>query len=113
MKFSKIKELILGPRKRKQVNKKLTSFTYNKYFSSIPIKEISNILKSENIIILQEDNREWSGFLVGNDSNDTFTIGDISSKKDDDSYIPYKNALLSMSWYKMSSGRYEIVVYVT
>jgi len=65
----------------------------------------------------------WSGFLMGTDEQVNFTLGDKNQIKDNygkDSrgedmlaYEPFTNAMLAMSWYKMGSGKYEIVAYIS
>lgn len=108
----KFKKIILPIRLRKKINKELTDFTYNTYFSQIPLKDIENILKKYNIILLQEDYTKWSGILLGNHSSTTFEIAD-NTTIDGNFYKPYKNCLLVLSWYKLESGRYEILIYIS
>jgi hypothetical protein len=95
-----------------KVNKELTKLTVNKYFEKIPLKDTSDILKKYGLILLQEDQTEWDGFLTGNNARATFDVGYIETKDKDNRYTPIDNAALVMSWYKMPSARYEIVVYL-
>jgi hypothetical protein len=94
------------------VNHKLTAFTTNRYFGSIPLSGIFDILHSEGLVLLQEDNTEWAGFLCGDSSMDTFGLGFSDTKNGEGMYAPAYNRL-AMSWYKMVSGRYEIVAYIS
>lgn len=96
---------------RHKANKELTKLTVSKYFEKIPLKGISDILKNYGLILLQEDNTEWSGLLSGNSSRATFDIGYIETKNNNQ-YTPINNSSLVLSWYKMDSGRYEIVTYL-
>lgn len=92
-----------------KINKELKEF--NNYYSIIPLKEINIKLKENGLILIQEDNTEWSGFLCGDNSQTTFIVGRYIGESE--TYEPIKNTMLSLSWYKMESGRYEIVTYLT
>jgi hypothetical protein len=85
---------------KNNVNKQLNALGKN-YFPSIPLNLIFSIveigLESE---IIDEDGTPWSGFLLGDSSNTTFNIRD-------------KKYVLYLSWYKMPSGNYEIVAYLS
>ena len=97
----------------KKINSELRKF--NDYFDEIPLNEISEVLNSFGIKLLQEDGTEFSGILCGNNSYTTIEIGkDIIEELDNlIIYEIIKNTFLYISWYKMSSGRYEIVTYLT
>ena len=98
---------------RHKISDEITKLTTNKYFDKIPLKDISDILEKYGITLLQEDQTEWDGFLTGNNARETFEIGYIETKDKDSRYTPIDNAALVMSWYKMTSGRYEIVAYMS
>jgi len=83
-----------------------------KYHNAIPLEDIQNILKKYGLIALQEDHTEWSGFLVGANSHTNMELGYTETKDENKQYKVITNASFNLSWYKMSSGRYEIVVYV-
>jgi hypothetical protein len=102
----------LQPNVRKKINRDLAKLTSGKYFESIPNDSISKILKEYGLIILQEDGTEWSGFLLGVNSRAHFDVGYIETKNSDNRYTAIDNVALVMSWYRMPSGRYEIVVYL-
>ena len=105
------KRITLKSTIKNSINRQLTKIGKD-YYQKIPLDTIFNILKSHNIIVLQEDNTEWGGMLVGNEAQVYFNIAD-SSSFDGKRYQPYTNAMLALSYYKMSSGRYEIVSYIT
>jgi hypothetical protein len=94
------------------VNRKLNAFTINRYFGSIPLSGIFDILQTEGLTLLQEDSTQWSGFLCGDSGMGTFDLGFSDSKNSEGMYTPAGNNFV-MSWYKMTSGRYEIVAYVS
>lgn len=112
-----IKESARGPRLvagiKSKINRQLIDLTTpgnrTRYFDKIPLRDIMDILTRNGVIMLQEDNTPWSGFLVGDDAEDSFTLAPITS---DPQYVPFTNAVLRLSWHKMPSGRYEIVTYV-
>lgn len=78
------------------------------YFESIPLEGINEILQSEGLALIQEDNTRWSGFLMGSDSRALIEIGKENGSEVLDST---KNALM-ISWYKMNSGRWEVIGYI-
>ncbi len=102
---------------RQLCNKLLTDLTSPKYktryFDSIPLGDIFSALKRRNIIVLDSDGTPWSGMLLGVRGQETFEIAFGNNKDEEGFYIPIDNSVLWMSWYKMQSGRYEIVVYVS
>ena len=110
MKFEKyLNEEIDGVRLlvpiRKKANAEITKLTSNKYHSKIPLKDIDDILKKYDMWLVDEAGEPWSGFLLGSNSGGDF---DIMSKNG-----PIKNSMLVMTWYKMPSGKYEIVAYLS
>ncbi len=101
----------ISPSAKKKINDKLYSITKG-YHEKIPLDKIFDILYSNNIIPLQEDNTEFSGFLVGiKADNVLFTLAPKESEINK-VYRPFKNVALHMSWYQMSSGRYEVIAYL-
>lgn len=92
-----------------KVNKELCKFPT--YWNYIPFKEICEILKKYDLIPIQEDNSEWSGFLCGDSQQELFTLGHFL--EDADFYVPVEKTCLSLSWYNMGNGRYEILTYLT
>jgi len=103
----------LSAKVKKQINKEICNLPT--YHDQIPLQTIFNILEKHGIYVLQEDNTVWSGILIGNNEHITFEISHVSSAYIKENFVFYKpieNASLSLSWYKMSSGRYEITCYV-
>lgn len=86
------------------------------YFQEIPLDEIRETLAAHDLILLQEDNTEWSGFLLGRNEHILFRVGHKSSLQDVnglDSYEPLVNTGFSLSWYKDESRtKIEITGYV-
>lgn len=102
---------------KSKINRELTALP--DYHTEIPLDTIEEILERYGLIILQEDNTSWSGMLMGSDSQTTFTLGYIatgvknSENWDATTYTPIENAGLVLTWYKMQSGKWEIVTYVS
>jgi len=105
---------------KKKINKELINLTTPKhktqYFRAIPLQPIFDILKKYGVIVLQEDNTQWDGFLTGREAQTYFNIAPVESETESNRfkvYVPYDNAMLSLSWYKMTSGNYEVITYIT
>ena len=98
------------------INQSLRIARNEGYFDKIPLRDICNILDSSNIIMLDEDNTEWSGLLLGREGRLKANLASKENRGGTDAtptYTPYSNTILIMTWYKMPSGKYEIVVYVS
>lgn len=112
------KESTLPPDIKKRVNNEIhEKVTKQIYHDQIPLDTIFGILEDHGIVPLAEDNTEWSGFLLGREAHINFDIAPIGSKHPSDDpqrpfYKRFKNASLSLSWYKMPSGRYEILCHI-
>ena len=110
--FEDAKKNVLIASTRKLINRKLSGM--GSYFNKIPIKEIIDILDHFGIKVLQEDNTEFEGMLVGNNSHTTFPIAYAENVNyETESYIPIENSMLYLSWYKMNTGRYDCVMYLS
>ena len=95
-------------RELKSLNVRVRELLAPTYFESIPLEGIDEILQSEGLALIQEDNTRWSGFLVGSDSQALIGIGKVNGTEMLDST---KNALM-ISWYRMNSGRWEVIGYI-
>jgi hypothetical protein len=84
-----------------KINKTLVEMG-KKYYPEIPLKQIFSLFEEVGITPVQEDMTPWDGILVGKEGQ---TIIDLM---EDGKLL--KRAL-NISWYKMQSGRYEIVAY--
>ena len=110
----------LSVKDRKRINTQLHTFTKPIYFDRIPLEGLFSILQNEGIVVLQEDSKEWSGFLCGDEADVNFVLADQGKPETpdwSDTHTIYNhvitNAVLRLTWYKMRSGRYEIVAYVS
>ena len=113
-----VKRVTLNASVKKKINKDIRNLTTPKnktrYFDAIPLQDIFNILSKYGVVVLQEDNTPWDGFLTGKSATVDFTIAPTDSEYGDTlkTYTPYTNASLRLQWYKMQSGRYEITTYI-
>jgi len=80
-------------------NKKLNNLLTNKYFNSVPLTEIFEIIKTEGIIPLQEDNTEWEGLICGSEGRMTIPTN-------------FVNIHFTLTWYRMVSGRFEVLAFL-
>ena len=121
--FGHIPKKYLSKRKiktseRNKINKQIQKFLKPIYFSDIPLDGIFDILDKFGIKAIQEDNTEWSGFLMGGSKQTEmvhFNLGwkdeyeRVSGKK---VYMAIQNAVMTMTYYKMPSGKFEIIAYI-
>lgn len=101
---------------RSKINREISSLP--NYFNEIPINTIEDILEKYGLVILQEDHTAYQGMFLGAEGRAQIELGYIeTANKSDDGevtfYTPIENAALILTWYKMQSGKYEIVSYVS
>ena len=87
------------------------------YHQKIPIDKIFDALEENGMYPIQEDGHRWEGMLLGGAQCGTeeargqrATI-DLAAKGADGKWGK-ANVVLSLSWCKMPSGKYEITSYV-
>ncbi len=107
----------LGGSVKSFLNRKFDGLTINQFFDKIPVQEIMDILTIRNLVILQEDNTAWDGEAIGNkyQGKRLFKLAYKGSAVKDamhNVYTPIGNAKLVLTWYRMPTKRYEVVVYV-
>jgi len=113
--MSKVK---MDAKTRKIAGKAVYNVLKPTYFTEIPINIIGDALKENGIVMLQEDNTEWSGIFCGEQGQCIIILADEKSKYEKDGiefYIPYDNVGLSLSWYKCndrSTRKIEVIGYV-
>jgi hypothetical protein len=84
---------------------------FNAYHEWIPIGPMVDALKRVGLVVVQEDKTEWSGFCCGREGRASLPLAKADSKTGE-FYEPLMNALC-LTWYKMQSGRYEVVAYIS
>ena len=70
----------------------------------VPITKICEIVKSHGGMPIQEDGEEWNGFLCGEQGNTIIVVTHPDFRL---------KCYLNVSWYKLESGRWETVVYLS
>jgi len=101
-------------RMKKRLNTAITKLLKPTYFKKIPLQPIFDVLDEYNLVPLQEDNRYWDGMLIGgvkSTVHTSFKLG-VKSFGENGVYPVIKNAELILSYYQMSSGKYEIIAYI-
>jgi hypothetical protein len=73
------------------------------YNKEIPLETIFAIVAENGGLVVDEAGEAWSGLLCGAEGQATMTV----------KHPDHKNIFLHLSWYKMQSGRYETIVYVS
>jgi hypothetical protein len=116
------KSVKLLARVRTQLNKELGKL--EDYHTGIPIEKINSILIKYDCKLINEDGTDFEAIFSGNQGraeielayNNADTSGSVvkqlmSQVQEDCQYV--KGSCLILSWYRMESGRYEIVVYIS
>jgi hypothetical protein len=76
----------------------------NVYLNEIPLDDLMDVCSHHGYLVVDEEGNRWSGFLCGREGMVYF---DLSN-----GFTIVKNAKLCLQWYKMQSGRYEVIAYV-
>ena len=113
--------VLMNRKLRNQAQKAIQNVLKQTYFDYIPIGEIDMALQNIGIVMLQEDNTEWSGFFVGNKGECLLRLASIDSADDPKykaipTYKPFENAGLCLSWYKCESRKstpMEVIGYIS
>ena len=101
------------------IKSKINKAIYNlgNFHIEIPLKTIFTICEQNGVVPLQEDGTYWNGMIIGgadcgsNEAKEQIAHFDMAFKADNE-YVPSNN-MLSLSWCKMPSGKYEIVCYIS
>ena len=110
---------MISQKKRKAVQNNVHAILKETYFDSIPLDEINKALQKNGMIMLQEDNTEWAGLLVGYEGECWIELAPVNTIKNEEygkTYQPYKNTGLRLSWYKSDarkSRKIEVIGYIT
>jgi hypothetical protein len=74
------------------------------YWPEVPIQEITEGLKTFGVELVDEDGTPFQGIFTGEKGRTNIELLWRLT--------PVRNSVLTMTWYKMSSGNYEIVAYL-
>jgi len=110
------KKIILPAGLKRKLNNRIYDLT-KEYAPKVKFQEIINLLNDNGIVILQEDNTEWEGFLTGADGRANIRIAFKNSEhtlpnKGLSFYEPIDNSLLVLTWHKITA-MYETVAYLS
>lgn len=94
-----------------KINKQLKQF--NSYWCTIPLININSVLKENKLLLIQEDGTAFSGIFCGDSSNTNIFLGVYEKNSENEFYEMVENTSLKLSWYKMPSGNFEIVCYIS
>jgi hypothetical protein len=91
------------------------------YFDYIPIGELDEVLQDMGIVMVQEDNTEWAGLLMGDEGEIFIRLAPMTSADDAKNnaipvYTPYENTGLRLTWYRCESRKsrkMEVIGYVS
>ena len=100
---------------RRKIGVELRKVLKPTYFKEIPLQDIFDILDKFNIVPLQEDGTYWSGMLIGGTKKTEQVYFDLGVKSEIDKnkrYPKINNASLALSYFVMSSGKYEVIGYI-
>lgn len=79
----------------------------------IPLSDIAEILRGNGLVLLQEDNTEWSGVLMGRDGQALIPLATTNKIDPDGRYLEELDHVLSLSWHKYDTGRYDVTAYIS
>jgi hypothetical protein len=104
---------------RKKVNTQIQKLLKPTYFKDIPLDGLFSILEKNGLIAIQEDNTRWSGLLLGGSDRTEMVHFNLGWKNEStkihgmDVFMAVPNAVLTMTYYKMQSGKFEVIAYVS
>jgi hypothetical protein len=102
--YGEVMREMAKPNTRK-VNNEISSLTKNRYFDSIPTTEMQDILDRHGFgINVETGERVMDGIFTGQEGKMSEPVSKNQKGQ--------PNVFFTMTWYKMSSGRFEIVAYV-
>lgn len=101
------------PQIRRSMNKAIAKILKPTYFKEIPLEKIDDALRSHGFALVQEDSTLFSGWLTGNNGHDLFDVGVYHDGMGPNDILEATTFVLSMSWHRMGSGRWEVIGYIS
>ena len=95
------------------VNIALSALTMNKYFESLPLSDIAEILSTNDFIA------DLDGIYCGHEGQMRIAVTHLLIKGEyqptADPCLPLNRTVytLTLSWYRMPSGRFEVTTYLS
>lgn len=111
----------ISQKDRRKVAKDLRVVLNAIYFDGgVPIDDITESFEWNDLVLLQEDNTEWSGFFCGAEGEAFIRVAhkdNIEGYYDGHPhYKPYDNTGLKLTWYRCNSrtdNKYEVIGYLS
>lgn len=122
------KKVNITAKARKQAGVAIQNLLKPTYFKNgVPLDEIAETLKELGIVMIMEDNTEWSGFLLGAEGRCFIRLAPVKSKWTPDNpegytghglnfYEPFENTGLVLTWYRCESRfdrAIEVIGYIS
>lgn len=106
----------LSSRLKSKANRTLS--TLSSYFPSLDkaVEKISEALRRKHgIVIVDSDGTPFQAIFTGRQGNTSIEIAPAESLgyQKEGAYKSFTDSVLFMTWYRMDSGRYEIVCYLS
>ncbi len=103
----------ISPKIRAAITKAIAAI--GTYHAEVPLTELFKALHDYGVVVLDEDNTEWSGFVMGENSSTIFRLAEKYSAYQHTSgvtmYQPLRTTL-ALQWYKIST-KFEINAYLS
>ena len=107
MKIIKESDLRIKATFKKKLNNLISDIMAPNYFREFPIDEIDGVLRKNGLMLVQEDGTPWEGFFTGREGRANIELATTDTNE------IIENCTLALTWYKMGSGKYEIVAYLS
>jgi hypothetical protein len=101
------------PALRTSMNRAISTFLAPTYFDRIPLENLDRILREHGLALIQEDKTLWSGMLCGDEAHCLFDVGVYHEGMGSDELLEATKFVLALSWYRMGSGRFEVISYIS
>ena len=95
---------------RKKANAAIYALTANKYFTAVPLDALVRACEEAGYAF---DEEEIACILCGREGRATWSLYRTTEVPGYGTFREAVNAMLVLTWYKMPSGRYEVVSYVS
>lgn len=113
------KKMLINSSVRKTAQVVLQNVVKRTYFKHIPINDIDIALQDMEIVMVQEDNTEWTGMFCGDQGECFIRLAPMNFNINKDGvlfYTPYENTGLRLTWYRCESRKdrkFEVIAYIT
>lgn len=105
--------LKLDSKIKRKVNKELADKVHNQYYKELFPDWVYEVLGPFGLVMVSEDGSPFEAMFMGDKGRTVINISSDGLQKENGLYQMYEDTALSYSWYKMPSGSYEIVAYLT